>query len=92
MATFPTHIEEIRKNPACFFCVFIWKLYNKKRRPADIDLILFVKVKEKNPKSKWLVDFPIVPDNKYGRMIFEDMKKWMKQKYGSKKSAVIRLK
>ena len=34
----------------------------------------------------------IAPDGRHGKFVLEDAKKWMKQKYGSKKSAVIRLK
>ena len=64
----------------------------KKRRPADVDFILLVNKQEKNPKSKWSIDFVISPDNKYGHFILEDAKKWMKQKYGTRKFAIIKLK
>lgn len=64
----------------------------KKRRPADVDLVVLIQSKEKNPKADWSVDLQISPDNKYGDKLLEDAKKWMKQKYGAKKSAVIRLK
>lgn len=63
-----------------------------KKRPADMDFIVLLKVKEKDANAKWAIDVPLVPDNKYGQLVLEDAKKWMKQKYGSKKSAVIRLK
>ncbi len=63
----------------------------KKRRPGDVDFIILLQTKD-NSKSKWSVDLAIAPDNKHGEFILEDVKKWMKQKYGSKKSAVIKIK
>ncbi len=62
-----------------------------KKRPAGVDFILLLKTKG-NSKSKWSVDVVLAPDNSHGDYILEDAHKWMKQKYGSKKSAVIRLK
>jgi len=62
-----------------------------KKRPADVDFILLLKTRRNN-KSKWSVDVVIAPDNSHGDFILEDARKWMKQKYGSKKSAVIKLK
>lgn len=64
----------------------------KKRRPADVDFILLVQTKAKSPKAHWPVDFVIAPANKCGAQVLEDAKKWMKQKYGARKSAVIRIK
>ncbi len=64
----------------------------RKKRPADVDFILLLKIKDKTPNSKWSVDLVLAPDNKHGNFILEDARKWMGQKYGSKKSAVIRLK
>ena len=64
----------------------------KKRRPADVDFILLVNIRDKNPKSKWSVDFVIAPDNNYGHYVLTDAKKWMKQKYGTKNSSVLKLK
>jgi len=43
-------------------------------------------------KFNWSVDFVVAPDGKHGEYILEDAEKWMKQKYGTKKSAVIKLK
>ena len=63
----------------------------KKSRPADVDFILLLQMKENKEDSKWSVDLIIAPENKYGNFVLEDTKKWMKQKYGSKKSAVIKL-
>lgn len=62
-----------------------------KRRPADVDFIVFLKTRDKNSRSKWSVDLVLAPDNKFGDSVLKDTKKWMKQKYGSKESAVIRL-
>ena len=64
----------------------------KKRRPADVDFIILLKTKENDDKSKWSVDLALAPDNKYGKFILEDAEKWMKQKYGSKGSILIKLK
>ena len=63
----------------------------KKKRPADVDFIILLQTKGKS-KSNWSVDLVIAPDGRHGKFVLEDAKKWMKQKYGSKKSAVIRLK
>lgn len=63
----------------------------KKKRPADVDFIILLKTK-KNTKSKWSVDIVLAPDNAHGEFVLQDAKKWMQQKYGAKKSAVIRLK
>lgn len=63
-----------------------------KVRPQDIDVIILIKTKQKIGKNeKWSVDFQIVPDNNYGEWMFEECRKWMKYKYGAKKSAVIKL-
>src|SRR3989344_8206127 len=56
-----------------------------KKRPADVDFILLLKTK-KNNKSKWSVDIVLAPDNGHGNFVLDDAHKWMKQKYGSKKS------
>jgi hypothetical protein len=64
----------------------------KKKRPADVDFIIMIQTKDKNPKSKWSVDISFTPNNKFGKSTLEDAKKWMKQKYGTKKSVVIRIK
>jgi hypothetical protein len=62
-----------------------------KKRPADVDFILLLKVKNQK-KEKWSLDLVIAPDNDWGETVLQDTKKWMKQKYGSKKSAVIKIK
>ncbi len=64
---------------------------NNKKRPVDVDFIILLRTKD-NKKSKWSVDLVIAPDNNHGKLVLEDAKKWMKQKYGSRKSAVIKLK
>jgi len=64
----------------------------KKKRPADVDFILLLKTKDRDPKSNWSVDLVLAPDNAFGEKTLEDAKQWMKQKYGAKKSAVIRIK
>ena len=45
-----------------------------------------------NNKAAWSVDMVIAPDNDHGNFVLEDAKKWMKQKYGSRRSAVIKVK
>lgn len=64
----------------------------KKKRPADVDFLVLLQIKEKNINSNWSVDLQISPDNKYGQTVLEDAKKWMKQKYGAKNSSVIKIK
>lgn len=53
-------------------------------------LISLLKMKD-HKKSKWSTDLVICPDNKFGTFTLEDAKKWMKKKYGAKKSMVIQL-
>jgi hypothetical protein len=64
---------------------------SKKKRPADVDFIILLKTKESN-KSNWSADIAFVPDNKYGEKILKDASLWVKQKYGAKKFAIIKLK
>ncbi|HII15052.1 MAG TPA: hypothetical protein HA362_01955 [Nanoarchaeota archaeon] len=64
----------------------------KKERPADVDFIVLLQTKESRQNSKWSVDFVVAPENKYGNLVLKDAEQWMKQKYGSKKTAVIKLK
>ena len=64
----------------------------KKKRPADVDFIILLKTKESRQNAKWSVDFVVAPDNKYGNLVLKDAEQWMKQKYGSKRTAVIKLK
>ena len=64
----------------------------KKSRPADIDFILLLQTKENNKKAKWSVDLVIAPDNDYGKYRLADADQWVKEKYGLKKSAMIKLK
>lgn len=63
---------------------------SKKRRPADVDFIVMLQTPVKRKHEKWSLDLVIAPDNKHGKELLEDNKKWMKQKYGAKKSEVMR--
>lgn len=63
-----------------------------KKRPADVDVLLLLHLKEPKQKAAWSLDLVLTPNNTYGAFVLEDAKKWMKQKYGTKKSAVLRLK
>lgn len=63
---------------------------SNKRRPADVDFIVMLQTPPKRKNAKWSLDLVIAPDNKYGKELLEDNKKWMKQKYGVKKSEVVR--
>ena len=63
---------------------------SKKRRPADVDFILMLQVPAKKRDAKWSLDLVIAPDNQHGKELLEDNKRWMKQKYGAKKSKVMR--
>ena len=62
-----------------------------KKRPADVDFVILIKTKSRK-NMKWSVDFVVCPDNEYGDAVVKDASRWMKQKYGVKKSAFIRLK
>lgn len=64
----------------------------KKKRPADVDVILILKIKGSRENEKWSLDFVVAPQNDYGKFVVEDAQKWMKQKYGIKKSAFVKLK
>lgn len=61
-----------------------------KQRPADIDFIVMLQTPDSRKGAKWSLDLVIAPDNQHGRELLEDNKKWMEQKYGKLKSAVIR--
>jgi hypothetical protein len=63
----------------------------KKKRPADVDFIVMLKARS-SKKAKWSVDFVVIPDDRFGQAVIKDADLWMKQKYGTKKSAFIQLK
>lgn len=84
-------IQKIKKVIPISTIHLLGSFTTKKKRPADVDFILLLKTK-KNNKSNWSVDVVLAPDNSHGNFILNDAHKWMKQKYGSKKSAVVRLK
>ena len=63
-----------------------------KARPQDIDVVILLKTKAKTKKEVWSLDFQLVPDNEYGEWMLKESEKWVRRKYGAKKSAVIRLK
>jgi hypothetical protein len=57
---------------------------SKKKRPSDIDFAVLLKTPI-NKKRNWSVDLLVIaPDNKYGRAVLADNKKWVKQRYGKK--------
>jgi hypothetical protein len=86
-------IKQIEKTIPISSAYLLGSFASTKKRPADVDFIMLLKTKTgSKSKSNWSVDMVIAPDNKHGEFILEDAKKWMKQKYGSKKSAVIKLK
>ena len=64
----------------------------KKRRPADVDIIILMKTPKTGKDPKWAVDMVLTTEGKHGDWVLADARKWMKQKYGAKKSAVIKLK
>lgn len=63
---------------------------SEKRRPADVDFIVMLQTPAKKKSAKWSLDLVIAPDNQHGKELLEDNKKWMKQKYGVKKSEIVR--
>ena len=85
-------IKEIEKALPVSAGYVMGSFTTKKKRPADVDFILLLQMKDNNQNSKWSVDLVLAPENKYGNYVLGDAKKWMKQKYGTKKSAVIKLK
>lgn len=62
-----------------------------KRRPADMDFMVLLKVAERI-KARWSFDLVMAPDNQHGKFVLEDIEKWMKQKYGGKRFATVKLK
>jgi len=84
-------INEVDKKVPISEAYLLGSFASNKKRPGDVDLFVLVKTKKHNHK-KWAVDLEIAPDNKFGDEALEDLKKWMKQKYGAKKSGVYRLK
>ncbi len=85
-------IEQIEKSLPISHAYVMGSFATKKDRPADIDFIIPLQSKEKRKNAKWSVDLVIAPDNKYGRWGKKDTDKWMKDKYGLKKSALVELK
>ena len=61
-----------------------------KKNPSDIDFVILLQT----PKggSDWPLDLVIAPHNKQGEKVLRETQEWFKQKYGSKKSACMRLK
>ena len=57
---------------------------SKKSRPADVDFMVFFKTLPESKNDKWSFDFIVAPDNNHGKFVFNDVEKWMKQKYGKK--------
>ncbi len=64
----------------------------RKKRPNDVDFIILLNTKEKDPKSKWSVDMVIAPDNRFGKNVLKDTDKYVMKKYGLKNSRTVRLK
>ena len=63
----------------------------KKRRPADVDLIILLQTPKKSRAKNWSVDLVLTSEGDHGNWVLEDARKWMKQKYGARKSAVIKV-
>jgi len=84
-------IKQIEKNISISSAYLLGSFSSTKKRPADVDFILLLKTNQNN-KAAWSVDMVIAPDNDHGNFVLEDAKKWMKQKYGSRRSAVIKVK
>ncbi len=63
-----------------------------KKRPGDVDFIILLKVPERDRKAKWCVDLVIAPDNEYGEYVLKDEDSWVKSRYGSKNSTMVRIK
>lgn len=65
---------------------------SKKKRPADIDFMVLFKTKDAQKNEKWSFDFVVAPNNKHGETVFEDVRKWMQQKYGKKNFEIMKIK
>ena len=85
-------LKQLEKTLPISSAYLLGSFTTKKKRPADVDFILLLQMKDNNQNSKWSIDLVLAPENKYGNFVLGDAKKWMKQKYGTKKSAVIKLK
>ena len=64
---------------------------SKKRRPADVDFMVLFKVKPVSKNVKWSFDFVVAPNNAHGQFVYDDVKTWMKQKYGSKNFKITKI-
>ena len=58
-----------------------------KKRPADVDFIVLLRTPV-NKNKNWSLDLVIAPDNKHGKELLEDNKKWVRQRYGVKSGHV----
>lgn len=85
-------IKKLEKILPISAAYLIGSFTTKKSRPADVDFIILLQINEKRKKSKWSVDFVIAPDNEYGQLVLADADKWVQEKYGLKKSAMIKIK
>ena len=65
---------------------------SKKRRPADIDFAIAVKVKKRGKNNAWPIDFVIIPDGASMKSYVDDLKEWMGQKFGKRRIRVVKLK
>lgn len=83
-------IKKIEKIIPISSAYLVGSFISGKKRPADVDLLLLMKTK-KNSKENWAIDLEIVPANKFGEEVLEDLKKWRKQKY-KKQGGILRIK
>ena len=84
-------LQKVLKNLPIEEAYVVGSFSSKKRRPADIDFMVFFKTKSKNKKEKWSLDFVVAPNNEHGKFMFEDVRKWMLQKYGKKNFEITRI-
>jgi len=56
---------------------------SRKNRPSDVDFMVLLHTPI-NKNKNWSVDLVIAPDNKHGKEVLEDNKKWVRQRYGAK--------
>ena len=69
--------------------VFVFGSFSsKKRRPADIDVAVVVK----GVSGAFPLDIVLIPEGRKGKVILDDMRKWMTQKYGAKKFSMLKIK
>lgn len=54
----------------------------RKRRPADVDFVVVLRVPPSRRGQDWSFDLVLAPEGKHGDRVVKDVRAWMRQKYG----------